>query len=271
MWIIETIIVAFSMFSAVPMPRIEWNAKNMRYAMSAFPLVGLIIGLISWGFLKLCSLFPVPGLVQGAVFCLIPVFITGGIHLDGYCDTCDALASNQPMEKKLEILKDPNTGAFAVIRLCAYFILYFALWATLPGFFTEQSTGGEAVIKGFPIAELILGYCLSRCLSGLAIASFPLAKNTGLAHTFATAADKNKVRVILLIELGALVGTMTYLSGFGLVMVLAAFLANGYYYLTAKRKFGGITGDLAGWFLQKAELWMLIAMWLVAFLSEVVV
>ena len=28
----------------------------------------------------------------------------------------------------------------------------------------------------------------------------------------------------------------------------------------AKKQFGGITGDLAGWFLQRAELWMLAAL-----------
>ena len=32
------------------------------------------------------------------------------------------------------------------------------------------------------------------------------------------------------------------------------------YYFVAKKQFGGITGDLAGWFLQRAELWMLAAL-----------
>ena len=34
-------------------------------------------------------------------------------------------------------------------------------------------------------------------ISGLAVAAFPMAKNTGLAHTFATAADKTVVRRVL--------------------------------------------------------------------------
>ena len=29
---------------------------------------------------------------------------------------------------------------------------------------------------------------------------------------------------------------------------------------TARAKFGGITGDLAGWFMQRAEFWMLAAL-----------
>ena len=41
---LQTIAVAFAMFSAIPVPQFEWNEKNMRYAMCAFPLIGLVIG-----------------------------------------------------------------------------------------------------------------------------------------------------------------------------------------------------------------------------------
>ena len=44
MLIFETIAVAFSMFSALPMPQFEWTKGNMRYALCAFPLIGAIIG-----------------------------------------------------------------------------------------------------------------------------------------------------------------------------------------------------------------------------------
>ena len=51
------------------------------------------------------------------VLLLIPVLVSGGIHLDGLLDTSDALNSYQPREKKLEILKDSNAGAFAIIAV----------------------------------------------------------------------------------------------------------------------------------------------------------
>ena len=41
MVVLETFIVAFSMFSAIPMPQIMWNVKNMKYAMCACLLLGL--------------------------------------------------------------------------------------------------------------------------------------------------------------------------------------------------------------------------------------
>ena len=44
MIVLQTIAVAFAMFSAIPVPQFDWNEKNMRYAMCAFPLIGVVIG-----------------------------------------------------------------------------------------------------------------------------------------------------------------------------------------------------------------------------------
>ena len=180
MTVLQTIAVAFAMFSALPVPQFEWNEKNMRYAMCAFPLIGLVCG----GLWCLCGVLPLPELARAAAFCLVPVAVTGGIHLDGYADTSDALSSYGDREKKLEILKDSHCGAFAVIRLCCYFVAYFGLCGS---------------VRFTPRAGLCwtLALVLERALSGFAVAAFPLAKNTGLAHTFATAADRVRVRQVL--------------------------------------------------------------------------
>ena len=170
MIVLETVCVAFAMFSALPVPHVDWNERNMRYALAAFPLVGAVIGAL-W---CVCGLLPLPDMLKAAGFCLIPVAATGGIHLDGFADTSDALSSYGDREKKLAILKDPHCGAFAVIRLCGYFVLYFALCACLR--FTPRVG-----------AVWTLALVLERALSGYAVATFSMAKNTGLAHTFATA------------------------------------------------------------------------------------
>ena len=44
MIVLQTIAVAFAMFSAIPVPQFDWNETNMRYAMCAFPLIGAVIG-----------------------------------------------------------------------------------------------------------------------------------------------------------------------------------------------------------------------------------
>lgn len=241
MTVLQTIAVAFAMFSALPVPQFEWNEKNMRYAMCAFPLIGLVCG----GLWCLCGVLPLPELARAAAFCLVPVAVTGGIHLDGYADTSDALSSYGDREKKLEILKDSHCGAFAVIRLCCYFVAYFGLCGS---------------VRFTPRAGLCwtLALVLERGLSGLAVAAFPMAKNTGLAHTFATAADRESVKKILIVLSVLLAAALIALGGGALVA--AALLVLWRYHHVAVKEFGGITGDLAGWFLQKAEFWMLAAL-----------
>ena len=231
MIVLQTIAVAFAMFSAIPVPQFDWNEKNMRYAMCAFPLIGVVIGA-AW---CVCGVLPLPGLAKAAGFALVPVWVTGGIHLDGYADTCDALSS----------YGDPHCGAFAVIRLCSYFLATFALCTCVQ--FTPRAG-----------ALWALALVLERALSGYAVAAFPMAKNTGLAHTFATAADKTVVRRVLAALAAVLCMGMAALGGWALVLAALAVLWR--YHAVSRKQFGGITGDLAGWFLQKAELWMLAAL-----------
>ena len=160
----------------------------------------------------------------------------------------DALASHGTPARRQEILKDPHIGAFGVIRLCGYFLLSFALWTTLAA----------------PVGkELCLSFCLSRCLSGWAVARFPLAKHSGLAYTFATAADRKRVAWILLLAGVGLGGIVCWKSLAGGAMVLAALLVFWDYWRRSRKYFGGLSGDLAGWFLQRVELWMLAAVWIV--------
>ena len=238
---LQTIAVAFAMFSAIPTPQFDWNEKNMRYALCAFPLIGVVCGAL-W-----CAVgaLPLPTLARAAGLCLVPVWVTGGIHLDGYADTCDALSSYGDTAKKLEILKDPHCGAFAVIRLCSYFAAYFALCGCV------QFTLRVGAIWTLALVG-------ERALSGLAVAAFPLAKNTGLAHTFATAADRQRVRRVLAALAAVLAAALAVLGGWALVLAAAVVFAR--YYRVATKQFDGTTGDLAGWFLQKCEIWMLAAL-----------
>lgn len=243
MILFETIAVAFSMFSALPVPQPEWNERNMRYSLCAFPLIGVFIGLCCRGWSRICTLLSLSPVFCGAGLCLIPVLITGGIHLDGYADTCDALASHAGIEKRQQILKDPRLGAFAVIRLCCWFLADFALWTAL----TELRTLAAIGI-----------FSLSRCLSGLALTTFRLREGSGLARRFAETADRARVRRFLMAT-GLCFAVLLCASGAWLCLPVAAavFL---YYRHLCEKAFGGLSGDLAGWFLQTAELWMLAAL-----------
>lgn len=54
MRIIKSIIVAFSMYSRIPMPQFAWKDEDMKYMLCFFPWVGAVTGfcLFLWGVLS---------------------------------------------------------------------------------------------------------------------------------------------------------------------------------------------------------------------------
>lgn len=244
MWLLNAMIIAIAMYSKIPMPRVDWNEKNMRYAMCFFPLVGVIIGVLEAVAGNLITLWRGEGtFLCAVVLTLIPVFVTGGIHLDGFADTMDAKSSYGDREKKLEILKDPHTGAFAIISLCCYFLLCV-------GIFSEMRT--ERLFA----ATLV--FVFSRSLSGISVVTFQAAKNSGLLRTFQDGAQKRNVRIVLIFWLFATVVGFYLTAGLcGVAAAVVGLAVSFYYYQFSRKQFGGITGDLAGYFLQLCELFML--------------
>lgn len=88
---LKSLIIALAMYSKLPVPNIDWDEKNMRYAMCFFPVVGVIIGALVFGAGQLILRYTECGkLFFAAVMTMIPVAVTGGIHLDGVCgyDRC---------------------------------------------------------------------------------------------------------------------------------------------------------------------------------------
>lgn len=241
--------IAFSMYSKIPMPRSEWTKENMRYAMCFFPLVGVAVGALmyAWSLLAFghgAQIQPDSLLFYTAGFLVIPVLVTGGIHLDGMLDTADAMSSYQEQERRLEILKDSNSGAFAIITCVVYFILY---------------AGAMSIVSSRALPVLCVGFVLSRSLSGWSIVTFRMAKNTGLAATFSNNAHKRTVRMWMWAYAIVSCGVMMWLDLIlGCAAVAAAFAVWFYYRHMAYKNFGGITGDLAGWFLQMSELAMAV-------------
>ena len=73
---ISTVIVAFSMFSAIPMPQTEWTNKSMRYALCAFPLIGAVIGALVCLWRFVCLRMEFSEWILAAGICVLPVLVT---------------------------------------------------------------------------------------------------------------------------------------------------------------------------------------------------
>ena len=244
---LRSLAIAFSMYTRIPMPHVAWDKDSMRGVLCFFPLCGLAVAaaLALWD--MAADWLQLGDLLRAAGFAVLPVAVTGGIHLDGFCDTADALASHQEREEKLRILRDSRIGAFAVIALCLYFLMQFALWCELK---TDEKT-------------LILLCCmcvLSRGMSALSLVTLPCARKDGLAFLFADAAGKRRARL----PIGAVIAAAGLAAvccspAQGAAMLGALAICAAVCWRKFVRDFGGMTGDLAGFFLQCAELAMLAA------------
>ena len=236
----RSLLIAFSTYSRIPVPQVEWNEENRRWSMCFFPLVGLVIGLLLWGWLALCGSLKISPFLRGAVSAMIPLLLTGGIHMDGYMDTIDALASWQPKEKRLEILKDSHVGAFAVMGCAGYLLLFAALYA--------EAAPADGI-------RFIGVFVLSRALSAFALLRLKNARNQGMLDDTAKASGQHAVMLSCAVY-AALCLLLWLISGGWIapLCALAAVLCFLYYQHMAYKQFGGVTGDLAGWFLQVTEL-----------------
>lgn len=242
MSIINSFFIALSMYSRIPVPRVDWEKENMRYAMCFFPMIGVVIGAVMYLAGWLLDKTSVGGLFRGVVFTLIPVIITGGIHMDGFMDTMDALGSWGDREKKLEILKDSHAGAFAILGMGCYLMWSVAVWSELP-------------------AEVLrvcgVSFVLSRALSGFSVVTFSAARNSGLLKMFQDGAQKKVVRITMCLYVAAAVIMMAVMNARAMTgAVTGVMIAFLYYIVVSRKQFGGVTGDLAGFFLETAELAM---------------
>lgn len=240
---------AFAMFSKIPVPMVDWNKENMKYMMCFFPFVGAVIGMLTW--LTGCILgnhVKLEPFFLTVILTVIPVVVTGGIHVDGLLDTSDALSSWQERTRRLEILKDSHAGAFAVITACVYFILWLGAWSQL-----QNNPKGICIMS--------MGYMMSRCLSGIGVITFPKAKSDGTVAEFSRNASEITARNILMVMFVILMALMLWVSPvMGVLAVLSALLVFWWYHHMAMKYFGGTTGDLSGFFLCICEVVMALVL-----------
>ena len=103
MKIIKGFVIAFSIYSKIPVPQFDWKEEDMQYHLCFFPLIGLIIGALEAGWFFLGNAVGISHLCKTLIAVAIPLLVTGGFHMDGFMDTMDAFHSYQDKEKKLAI------------------------------------------------------------------------------------------------------------------------------------------------------------------------
>lgn len=244
---LKAMFIAFSIYSKIPVPIFKWEEREMKYQLIFFPWIGAIIGAFIVGWSYLADKMNVAGIAYTLIAAVIPIIITGGFHVDGFMDTMDAFHSYKPKKEKLEILKDPHIGAFSVIMLAAYGIVYIAAISEITKEYIWAFAGA---------------FFVARCLSAISVVTFKSAKEDGMLHTFSSSVKGKSERIVLAmltVQLLAGCGYMIIMKPVaGCAMVVAALVFLFYYRYKTTKEIGGITGDTAGWFVTVSEVVMAV-------------
>ena len=242
--IITAAAIAFSFLTVIPVPQPEWRPSRLRLFPLMFPLVGLVVGILGGGLFLLLSRSAMTPLLQAVLLCLFYLAVTGGLHMDGFMDTCDAVFSRQPLEKRLEILTDTHVGAFAVMGCIAILLLKTGIFYEL-----VDSPPSLLVLILFPV--------FSRLGLAALFYTLPPARKEGLAHFLGENIERAHLFVFIALFL-SLSSLLLVAEGYPRLLLPAVSFSFLFLYVHFCRKtFGGITGDLMGTYLEVSELLML--------------
>jgi len=241
MRLIKSLGITISAYSVIPVPCFDWSQENMRFSLCFLPVVGMVEGLLLFLWAFFCGRMDIGNVVFASGATLVPLLLTGGIHMDGFCDCVDALSSRGDRQKMLEILKDPHIGAFAAIFCAAYLLAIFGLFSG---------------IGYVPLPAIVCcGFVLSRALAALSTMSLPGARTTGFLVSFTQSAHKKaaviSMSAVALLASAAMIALAPLAGAAGVAFAAVSFL---WYRNMVMRKFGGVTGDTTGYFIQICEL-----------------
>ena len=146
--------MAWGNFCSLPCPAKRWDNNYTSLMLGFLPLIGLVIGII-WSAIYFGLVYlGFPFFVVAFLITFLPFALCGFMHMDGFMDCCDAIMSRRPLEERQRILKDSNTGAFAVVSMIFLILGYFCFLST-------------AVTTGVDFANMVMIVVLSRAVSGL--------------------------------------------------------------------------------------------------------
>lgn len=201
-----------------------------------FPIVGALVGVVVAG-VYAGAQWILPSFVSAVVAVAFGVWITGAFHEDGLADTADALGGMAAPDHARRILKDPTLGTYGVCALVFSLLVRVGLVASFD------------VRTAFVL--LPVAHAMSRAGAVALLGRRAVAHETGLGAAYASGVTKNQIA--LAIAAGCGIGVI----GLGPVVVVAAAgtaLVCALVGSAARRRIGGVTGDVLGAAEQLSEV-----------------
>ena len=238
----ERFLIALQFITRIPVTKeLDYTEKKIAGSMVYYPLIGTLLGSILVLINGVGSLY-LPELVTSSLLLIGLVVLTGGIHLDGFMDTCDGIFSGRNQEKMLEIMRDSRVGAFGVLGVVLLLLLKFSLLVELP------AESNNFVLLYFPT--------VSRWAMVYSAFNYPYPREEGLGKVYAQ--QLTKLQFGLATAWTVLLGVVLFKLQ-GLVILLVSWLL---IVLTAKvitAQIEGLTGDSYGAVNELLEVGVILA------------
>jgi adenosylcobinamide-GDP ribazoletransferase len=169
--------------------------------------------------------------------------LTGGLHLDGFMDTCDGLFSLRSPAERLAIFRDSRVGSFGVVGAATLLLLQWTALGALPA-------GSRATM-------LLVTLAIARWAMVYAIVAFPYGRAEGLGRVFKEQAGGKALLAATLVA-GLVAALLLGAAGLA-ALALAAVAAWGFARYCLGR-LPGLTGDTYGALDELVETLVLIAL-----------
>lgn len=224
----KSFLIALQFLTILPVEiHFEIKPKEFGAALLYFPVIGMLIGILLATVAFLLGSFP--NSVKSILILIASVFLTSGIHLDGFADTCDGFSSGKSKEEILKIMQDSRIGVMGALAIICLLLLKFTLIENMP--------------KEMLAKSLIMMGAFSRWSQVLACFGSKYARQDGKAKFFIEYAGLKEVVISGLFTV-TLFWLLADLKGLGLFLVslTLVFLCINF----MKKKLDGMTGDTIG-------------------------
>lgn len=237
-------VAALTFSTIVPVGRrVDLDADDVARGSVLFPLVGAALGAASGSIAWLLGQHASP-LVAAAVAVTVAAVLTGALHIDGLADYCDGYGG-RTVPDRLRIMRDHGVGTYGTLAIALDLVLRVSALASVAGtsnaLLISVAAGAGSRIGGVVLSAW-LPYSQPRAGSGSA-----LAGRTSRARTTAT----------VLLAAALVIATVGEHAWIALLSCGLPILFVGW---SARRRLGGVTGDVMGASVEIAEIATLIGL-----------
>ena len=213
---------------------------SMEGAIVWFPLVGALIGAATGG-VAAGAWHLVPPAVAATLAVIAGLLITGAFHEDGLGDIADAFGGGTTVARRLEIMKDSRHGTYGVAAICASIVLRIVAVGSL--------AGPAAMFAGLIAAHTIARAAAVGLMGAMKLAAGLEGRSSlGADYGRSTTPRHAAIAVVSGCAIAALV-----VGWWVAPLAAAGVVSAGSVGVLARRKIGGISGDVLGACEQVAE------------------